>query len=299
MALEYKTVKTELKDGILTIIISRPANRNAFTDELASDLIAAFEASNRNPEAKVVVLTGDPKGQAFCAGADLGGNGEQFRVSSGQKKNKPSKRAPSLATARDSGGMVGLAILNSTKPVICAINGPAVGVGMTMACCCDMRVVVADAKVGFPFVRRGLACETISSWTLPRLVGLGNAQELVLTGRVFQASKAPVGLFNYIVPTAQAVMDKSYDLASEIRDNCSPFSLALSRTMLIRNSNMTPEEAHLIESKAIFSCVAGPDNMEGIMSFLEKRAPKFVTDAWSSLPDFFPWWYEPNVKAKL
>jgi len=292
------TVKTALQDGILTITISRVANRNAFTDELADDLVEAFEKGNRNPDAKVIILTGDPAGKAFCAGADLGGNGEQFRNMPSQTQ-KEAKRPVSVQTHRDSGGVVGLAILNCTKPVICAVNGAAVGVGMTMACCCDMRVVVADAKVGFPFVRRGLACETISSWTLPKLIGLGNAQELVLTGRVFSASQAPQGLFNYVVPTAEQVVAKANELAKEIRDNCSPFSLALSRTMLIRNASMSPEEAHLVESKAIFSCVAGPDNMEGIMSFLEKRPPQFKTNGWNSLPDFFPWWYPVNVKSKM
>jgi enoyl-CoA hydratase/carnithine racemase len=292
------TVKTELKDSILTILISRPKQRNAFTDELADDLVQAFEAANKDPKVRCIVFTGDPSGNAFCAGADLNGNGEQFRRSPNSEK-KVDKRPVSVATHRDSGGVVGLAILNLTKPIIAAINGPAVGVGMTMACCCDMRVVVADAKVGFPFVRRGLACETISSWTLPKLIGLGNAQELVLTGRVFNASKAPSGLFNYVMPNAEQTLAKAYELASEIRDNCSPYSLALSRTMLIRNGNMSPEESHLIESKAIFSCAGGPDNVEGIMSFLEKRPAKFQTDGWSSLPDYFPWWYSANTKSKL
>jgi enoyl-CoA hydratase/carnithine racemase len=298
MTTTYKTIKSDTKDGVLTITISRPANRNAFTDELAEDLCEAFASGSKDPDVKVVVFTGDPKGQAFCAGADLSGNGEQFRIHPG-KTAKKMKRPTTTATHRDSGGTVGLAILNSTKPVICCVNGPAVGVGMTMACCCDMRVVVADAKVGFPFVRRGLACETISSWTLPKLIGMGHAQELVLTGRVFPAKDAPVGLFNYTVPSAEAALKKAYELAKEIRDNCSPFSLALSRTMLIRNATMTPEEAHLVESKAIRACVEAPDNMEGIMSFLEKRAPQFKTDGWSTLPDFFPWWLAPDVKAKL
>ena len=168
-----------------------------------------------------------------------------------------------------------------------------------MACCCDMRVAVADAKVGFPFVRRGLACETISSLYLPKLIGLGNAQELVLTGRVFAAKDAPAGLFNYILPTQDLVLKKAYELATEIRDNASPFSLALSRTMLIRNGNLSPEDAFFIESKAIFSCIKERDNAEGIMSFLEKRKPEFKTDSWSTLPEFFPWWTPADSSSKL
>jgi len=144
-----------------------------------------------------------------------------------------------------------------------------------MPCCCDIRVVAQDAKVGFPFVRRGLAAETISSWTLPRLVGLGIAQELVLTGRIFPAKDAPSGLFNYAVPQDQ-VLKKAIELATEISSNASPYSLALSRNLLIRGQHTTPEQAHLQESKAILHTTIGPDTAEGIMSFLEKRAPKFA-----------------------
>ena len=295
-----KNVKISTKDEICTIMIDRPENRNAFTDDLAEELVKSFSDANRDAAVKCIILTGNPAGKAFCAGADLGGGGEQFKVDDSKKSVlKQSKRPWSLATHRDSGGTVGLAILNSTKPVICAMNGPAVGVGMTMACCCDMRVVVEDAKIGFPFVRRGLACETISSTILPRLISMSQAQEMVLTGRVIPANQAPAGLFNYLEKDLNAVMNKAQQLAVEIRDNSSPLSLALSRNMLIRNFNMSLEESHLIESKAIYACMNEKDNMEGIQSFLEKRKPRFVTDGWSSLPTFFPWWNPLDVKAKL
>lgn len=292
-----KLVLISVEEGIATITISRPKQRNSFTDALAAELCAAFDQANRDPNAICIVFTGNPAGGAFCAGADLGGNGAQFQVSAPTKIDN-TKRPYSVATHRDSGGQVGLAILQCTKPVICAINGAAVGVGMTMACCCDIRVVGKESKVGFPFVRRGLACETLSSWVLPKLIGLGKAQELVLTGRVFPAKESPDGLFNYIVED-NAVMPKAMELAKEIRDNCSPLSLALSKTMLTRNGQMSPEEAHLIESKAIAVCISQPDNLEGIMSFLEKRKPKFTLNGWASLPDFFPWWNQVDVKAKL
>ncbi len=189
-------------------------------------------------------------------------------------------------------------MVNSTKPIICALNGSAVGVGMTMACCADIRIVPKDAKVGFPFVRRGLAAETLSSFMLPKLVSLSVAQELVLTGRVFRAHESPAGLFNYILPSVDDVLVKATELAHEIRDNCSPLSLALSRAMLLRNYT-SPEDAHLIESKAIYTCITNKDNAEGITSFMQKRAPKFVTNGWSSLPDFWPWWNPVDTKAKL
>jgi enoyl-CoA hydratase/carnithine racemase len=168
-----------------------------------------------------------------------------------------------------------------------------------MACACDMRVVAKDVKVGFPFVRRGLACETLSSWMLPKLIGMAKAQELVLTGRVFLTQDAPSGLFNYTVDTPSGVMDKALELAKEIRDNASPLSLALSRTMLLRNSTVSPEEAFLVESKAIYTCTTQGDTAEGVTSFLEKRKPKFATNGWSSLPDFFPWWKPLDVKSNL
>jgi enoyl-CoA hydratase/carnithine racemase len=217
-----KTVKYAMQGPVAVVTISRPKQRNAFTEELADDLIAAVSQASLDGQVKAIVLTGDPAGSAFCAGADLGGNGAQFS----------SPQPPSGGEYRDGGGRVGLAILQSTKPVIAAINGAAVGVGLTMPCCCDIRVAAEDAKVGFPFVRRGLAAETISSWTLPRLVGMGKAQELVLTGRVFLAKDAPAGLFNYVVPQDQ-VLAKALELAREICDNGSPYSLALSRNVRV------------------------------------------------------------------
>ena len=290
------TLRTSLgSDGVMVITLSRPKQRNAFTEEMANDVCEAVEAASRNANVKAVVLTGDPDGQAFCAGADLGGNGAQF---TNKPAPKPGVRPPSLATYRDSGGRVGLAILNCTKPVIAAVNGAAVGVGLTMPMTCDMRVVAADAKVGFPFVRRGLAAETLSSWTLSRLVGMGKAQELVLTGRVFSAKDAPPGMFNYIVD-AKDVLPKAMELAREIASNGAPVSVALSKHLLLRGANMTIEEAFLMESKAIYQCAGSPDNVEGIMSFLEKRAPKFTSDGWVSLPEWFPFWTPLQDKAKL
>jgi enoyl-CoA hydratase/carnithine racemase len=170
---------------------------------------------------------------------------------------------------------------------------------MTLPTACEIRVAFADAKVGFPFVRRGLACESISSLTLPRIVGLGKAQELVLTGRVFNARDAPTGLFNYIEPTPEAVLARAYSLAQEIVDNTSPMSVAFSKTLLLRCHTNTPEEVFLIESKAIASCIMGKDNMEGVTSFLEKRNPKFTSSSWSDLPDWWPFWKPVDVKAKM
>jgi len=277
-------------DAIAVISISRAEQRNAFTEELADDLIAEFTKASSDDKVRVIILTGDPRGKNFCAGADLGGNGAQFKVAPGADYDKE---------YRDGGGRIGLVIMQCPKPVVCAINGNAVGVGLTMPCCCDVRVVDEKAKVGFPFVRRGLASETISSWTLPRLVGLGHANELVLTGRVFTAKDAPHGLFNHVVPASQ-VMPKALELAREMAANASPQSMALSKNLMMRSQLLSPEEAHLNESKAILQQTLSPHSMEGIMSFLEKRAPRFPNLTLDTLDR--SGWTGPRVpdrKAKL
>jgi enoyl-CoA hydratase/carnithine racemase len=295
---KYETLKLSMpKTGIMQVTLSRPKQRNAFTRQMAFELVEVFDTLSKVDEVRVIILTGDNEGNAFCAGADLV---EGFSAIHDNKDDKKlAKRAFTPSMHRDEGGLCSLAIMNCVKPTLAAINGSAVGVGMTIPCACDMRIVVETAKVGFPFVRRGLACESISSLNLPRLIGLGKAQELVLTGRVFTAKDAPPGLFNYIESTPEQVLARAYSLAQEIVENTSPLSVSLSRTLLLRCHTNTPEEVFLAESKAIASCIMGPDNMEGVTSFLEKRPPKFKSSGWSSLPDWFPFWSSVDVKAKL
>mmetsp|Transcript_11337 Transcript_11337/g.18473 ORF Transcript_11337/g.18473 Transcript_11337/m.18473 type:complete len:214 (-) Transcript_11337:1104-1745(-) len=187
----YKNLDVSTKERICFIAFSRPEKRNAWNEHMRTELVHALDAANRNEDVRAIILTGNPAGRAFCAGADLtsGSNfGEEFSKM-GKKYDVAPGRKVDNGTFRDGGGVGALAILRSTKPVICAINGPAVGVGMTIACACDMRVAPLDTKVGFVFVRRGLAVETCSSLLLPRLVGMGKAMELVLTGRVFKTQQ--------------------------------------------------------------------------------------------------------------
>jgi enoyl-CoA hydratase/carnithine racemase len=210
----------------------------------------------------------------------------------------PEGRAPHLGYWRDGGGIAGLAIMRSTKPVIAAINGAAVGVGMTLPLACDMTVAAAGSKVGFVFGKRGLTMECLSSYMLERCVGHKTAMELVLTGRVFKAEEAPNGLFNYVVPKDK-VMEKCLELCAEICET-SPMSSMLNRNMIIRNGhNTTPEEAHLIESKSIFWVARQADAREGITSFLEKRPAEFPLDPFKDSPDWFPWWTEIATVSKL
>lgn len=199
---------------------------------------------------------------------------------------------------RDGGGIVGLAVINSLKPVIAAINGGAVGVGLTLPTSCDIVIANEEAKVGYVFNKRGLAMECISSFTLSRAIGYKKAMELVLTARVFKAKDAPEGLFNYTLPEDK-VMPKALEIAAEIC-NTSPLSTMFSRNMIIRNSYGTsPEEAHLIESKVIYHASNSADAREGILSFIEKRPAKFPSDPYNDAPEWFPYWRTVATRSKL
>jgi len=291
-----KNIKVSTENGVRTIMFSRPANRNAWTEVMREEFVAALQEASRDPNVRVVILTGDPQGRAFCAGMQLSGDNESAAVLAA---DVPEGRPVNNSTFRDGGGVAALAVLQSTKPVICAMNGPAVGVGMTLACACDMRVAAKDAKMGFVFTRRGIACESLSSWILPKLVGLAKANELVLTGRIFKPQDAPEGLFNYVVPEIE-VMAKATELAREIADNTSPIGVALSRFAMLRNFNMSPEQAHLIESRMIHHLIYdGADFKEGAKSFLEKRQPRFTSDPFKDLPEFYPWWLQIKTHPKL
>jgi len=197
---------------------------------------------------------------------------------------------------RDGGGQIALAIFRCRKPVIAAINGHAVGVGITMTLPMDIRIVSEDAKIGFVFTRRGVVPEACSSWFLPRIVGISKAAEWIYTGRVFRASEeAKSGLFNYVVPQAK-VVDKAMALAREIAENTSAVSVALSRALLWHGlAEGDPQSVHLIDSRCFYWMGHQKDSQEGVESFLEKRPPKFDMKVSSDMPDFYPWWKEPKV----
>lgn len=262
---------------------------------MRNEVARSLDIASKDPTVRVTIITGDPKGKAFCAGADLGMPGAENPMS--MQGDVPDGRSDESPWWRDGGGTTGLAVMRSTKPVIAAINGAAVGVGMTLPLCCDMTVAAAEAKVGFVFGKRGLTMECLSSYFLERCVGHKKAMELVLTGRIFSASDAPNGLFNYVVPSAE-VMSKAIELAKECCDT-SPMSSMLNRLMIIRNSNMSVEQAHLIESQNIKFATTGGDCAEGIMSFMQKRKPQFPMDPYKDAPGHYPWWYEIATRSKL
>jgi enoyl-CoA hydratase/carnithine racemase len=274
----------DVRDRVATITLNRPERLNAYTPTMRDELVAVFERVDRDDGVRVAVVTG--AGRAFCAGADLSGDG-------GATFSHPSIR---LADYRDGGGRVALAIFRCRKPVIAAINGPAVGVGITMTLPMDIRIAAEEAKIGFVFARRGIVPEACSSWFLPRIVGPSKAAELVYTGRVFRAAEeAHSGLFNYVLPVEQ-VLPKALAIAREIADNTSATSVALSKALLSRGlGDPNPESAHLIDSRCIYWAGQQKDAVEGITSFLEKRPAAFTMSAATDMPDFYPWWTEPRL----
>ncbi|MBZ0251935.1 MAG: crotonase/enoyl-CoA hydratase family protein [Candidatus Methylomirabilis sp.] len=282
----YKTIKTDLSENILTITLNRPDRMNAFTIEMHLELIDAFRGANENDEVRVVIVTGAEK--AFCAGMDLGGGGDTF-----DNVNKAS-----IDDHRDEGGKVVLQIFESTKPVIAAVNGAAVGVGATMQLPMDIRIASERAKFGFVFARRGITAEACSSWFLPRLVGIQQAMEWVATGRVFTAQEALAGgLVSRVVPPEELI-PAARAIAREIAENTSAVAVALSRQMMWRMLGADhPMEAHKVDSKAIYYMGASPDSAEGVTSFLEKRPAKFPMKVSKDMPGFYPWWPERKFKG--
>jgi enoyl-CoA hydratase/carnithine racemase len=286
--MEFKQTRYDVEGSIAKITLYRPNELNAFTPQMRKELVEIFQEVDNDDAIRVAIVTGS--GRAFCAGADLSSGGFRFDYA---KEEEPEIR---INEHRDGGGRLSLAIYRCKKPVIAAINGPAVGVGITMTLPMDIRIVAEDAKIGFVFARRGVVPEACSSYFLPRIIGISKATELVYTGRVFRAKEeAQSGLFNYIVPNEE-VIPKAMEIAREISENTAPLSIALSKAMLWHGlSEDDPQSVHLIDSRCFFWTGSQPDAKEGIASFLEKRAPKFSMKVSQDMPDFYPWWKEPKV----
>jgi len=285
--MDRKHTKYEIADRVATITLNRPDKLNAFTTRMLDELLATVEEIDRDDEVRAVVVTGE--GRAFCAGADLSSGGSTFDSTAGNN-------AVGLESHRDGGGQFSLAIHACRKPFIAAINGPAVGVGITMTLPMDIRIANEDAKCGFVFAKRGIVPEACSSWFLPRIVGISKATELCYTGRVFRAKdEAASGLFSYVLPGDQ-VLPKAYEIAREIAHNTSATSVALAKALLYHGlGEPDPQSAHIIDSKCIHWCGRNADAYEGVQSFLEKREAKFTMSSWRDMPDFYPWWKEPKV----
>jgi enoyl-CoA hydratase/carnithine racemase len=276
--MEREQIIEELEDGILTITLNRPDRLNAWTETMARELMEAFDRADAEDEIRAVVITG--AGRAFCAGADLERGGETFDWRA---------REGARAVPRDNGGQLTLRIFESTKPVIAAINGPAVGVGATMTLPMDIRLAAQEARFGFVFVRRGIVPEAASSWFLPRVVGINQALEWTMTGRVFTAQEALSGRLVRSLHPRDELLDAARGLAREIADNAAPVSVALARRMMWRMLGAEhPMMAHRVDSRAMFVRGQSADVVEGVTSFLEKRPPRFTDRVSDGLPDVFP-----------
>lgn len=275
----FEQIKLDVADGIGTITLNRPDRLNAFTIAMARELIAALDETDANDDVRVVIVTG--AGRGFCAGADLGAGGATFDYD-----NNPERAAAAKGGVhRDHGGQVSLRIFESLKPVIAAINGPAVGVGVTMTLPMDIRLASTEAKFGFVFARRGIVPEACSSWFLPRVVGISNAMEWVASGRLFKADEA---LQRGLVRSLHApddLLPAARALAREIADNTSPVSVAAARRMLWEMMGADhPMLAHQLETQLMMARGRSADAAEGIASFLEKRPARFPMRVSADLP---------------
>ena len=275
--MDFQEILYAVDGPVATITLNRPDKMNAFTNRMLKELIAAFDATDADDAVRAVIVTG--AGRAFCAGADLSGGGETFAKGG-------SDVAARSGVVRDGGGLVALRIFESKKPVIGAINGAAVGVGVTMTLPMDIRLASDGAKFGFVFAKRGIVPEAASSWFLPRLVGISQAAEWCYTGRIIGADEALRGRLVRSVHPGNELLDVANSLAREIADGTAPVSVALTRQMLWRMLGADhPMEAHRVDSRAINSRGASADASEGVMSFLEKRPAAFPVKVSDGLPE--------------
>jgi len=279
---EYKDISLTTSAGVLTITLDRPERLNALTLDSIDELIDAFDVADADDDVRAVVVTGN--GRAFCAGADLSGGGDTFDPAIHEAVQR-------VEDHRDGGGRLVLRIFNSLKPVIAAVNGPAVGLGATMTLPMDIRLAAEDARFGFVFARRGIVPDACSSWFLPRAVGVSRALEWATTGRVFPATEAlSAGLVRSLHPVGD-LLTTAYAIAREIAETTSPVSVALTRQMMWRLPNFAePTSAHLVDSALMFAMGQSVDSREGVEAFLEKRAPHFRMKVSTDLPESFPWW---------
>jgi enoyl-CoA hydratase/carnithine racemase len=287
-----RTIRYSVADGIATITLYRPEKLNAFTGEMMRELIGAFEATDADDQVRAVIVTGE--GRAFCAGADLSAGSATFnRSDSAAPKRADGSIDYSTDESRDGGGRVTLRIFRSVKPVIAAINGPAVGIGATMTLPMDIRLASEKARIGFVFSRRGLVPEAASCFFLPRLVGISRALEWCYSGRVYSAAEMKAGgLIREVYPEDE-LLPAAREMAREIADNTSPVAVALIRQMMWRGLGMTdPMQAHRVDSRGIFTRGRSADVAEGVQAFLEKRPAKFPDRVSADMPDYFPWWDE-------
>lgn len=284
--MNYEQIKYEVAERILTITLNRPHRLNAYTEFMRDEIIDALDHAEADDNIRAIIVTGE--GRGFCAGADLGKGGSTFNYNDESQDEH-----------RDGGGILALRIFKLKKPIIAAINGPAVGVGLTMTLPMDIRIASNTAKMGIVFVRRGIVIDACSSWFLPRVVGMSQALEWGLTGRVFSAQEAFDGRLVSKVVAPEEVIPTARAIALDIAQNTAPVSVALVRQLMWQMSGADhPMEAHRVESKGYHWLGQQPDAAEGVTAFLEKRLPNFTMSPDRNMPDFYPWSPEPDFREK-
>ena len=277
----FETLLYDVADRVATVTLNRPDRLNAVNTTVIHELVEAFDQADGDDGVRAVIVTG--AGRAFCAGADLGGGGKTFAGGPGRSERPEDHR--------DGGGLVTLRIFEMKKPVIAAINGPAVGFGATLTLAMDIRLASSAAKIGFVFARRGVVPEACSTWFLPRLVGIAQAVEWAYSGRVFSAEEARDGGLVSRVVAPHALLPAARDIAREIADNTSAVSVALIRQMMWRMLGAEhPRQAHRLDSLGMWHTGRSADAQEGVTSFLEKRPPHFTGRPSKDMPPFYPWW---------
>ena len=286
--MDFANIRYELEDRVLTITFDRAAERNTVTYGVLDDLLAAFERADADPDVRAIVVTGD--GDFFSAGTDLSHGRGGFEVGAADFK-------PLRGGTRDVGGELSLRIFASKKPVIAAVNGTAVGIGVSMTLPMDIRIASESARFGLPFTRRGILPESCATWFLPRIVGIATAVDWACSGRLFPATEAlAAGLVRELVP-ANEVLARAHEVAREIATQTSAVSVALTRQMLWRQlGSPHPMSANQLESKALLALGRMADVQEGVASFKEKRSPDFRLTT-EDLPEFYPWWPEPSFES--
>lgn len=291
----FTQIEYSVSEQIATITLNRPEKLNVFTIKMLHEIVGAFDKSDADDDVRAVIVTGS--GRTFCAGADLSSGGDTFSRGDSDLTGVPavSREASVSRVLRDGGGLVSLRIFNSKKPVIGAINGPAVGVGVTMTLPMDIRLASSTAKFGFVFTRRGIVPEACSSWFLPRIVGISRATEWVFTGRMISPEEAQEAGLVRSVHAPDELISAARAIAKDIANNTAPVSVALSRQMLWRMLGAShPMDAHRAESRAMMERGNSADAREGVMSFLEKRPADFSMTVSNDFPDIFTEWQDPD-----
>jgi enoyl-CoA hydratase/carnithine racemase len=282
---DYEQIRYEQRGAVAVVTLNRPEQRNTVTYGVLDELLDAFARTDADDDVRAVVVTAT--GAFFSAGTDLGAR-DGYDTSAADFK-------PLRGGTRDVGGELAIRIFDSHKPVIAAVNGTAVGIGVSMILPMDVRIAAADARFGLPFVRRGIVPESCSTWFLPRVVGISRAVEWAVTGRIFDAAEALAGgLVRELLPAGQ-VLDRALEIAGEIAASTSAVSVALTRRMMWQQLGVDhPMHANVVESRALLALGRLADASEGVAAFREKRPPRFSLRVSSDLPDFVPWWDEPE-----